>query len=70
MENVMSNNEQKNDITELQPEDTKAVVGGATAVEYALIAAGVAKEIIAGVQAIPAGSVSSAAANLQKLLIK
>jgi hypothetical protein len=42
----MTISEQSNDITELQPEDTKAVVGGASAIEYGLLAATVSQEII------------------------
>ena len=42
----MTNSEQANDITELQPEYTKAVVGGASAIEYGLIAATVSQEIV------------------------
>jgi len=46
VENVMTINKQSNDITELQPEDTKAVVGGASAIEYGLIAATVSQKIL------------------------
>jgi hypothetical protein len=42
----MTPSKQSNDITELQPEDTKAVVGGASAIEYGLLAAGVSLEIM------------------------
>jgi hypothetical protein len=45
VENVMTNNEQKNDITELQPEDTKAVVGGVSAIAYGIAAATISMEI-------------------------
>jgi Flp pilus assembly pilin Flp len=39
---------------ELSEEETKQVAGGATAVEYGLITAGISKVIIAGVQATSA----------------
>ena len=42
----MTNDEQRNDISELKPEETKAVIGGASAVEYGLVAATISQEII------------------------
>ena len=48
----MTINEQSKDVTELQPEETKAVVGGASAVEYGLIAATIAGDIAKGAPVI------------------
>lgn len=62
----MTVNEQIDEIVELQPEDTKAVVGGASAIEYGLIAASVSKEIIGAVREIGPAAVATAPRPLTK----